>query len=296
MKITEYETISKLLESDLFLLSGQKTVNTIKASDLAKAAASFLDTEAVYKTLDACNIPSLHRSIFRGKDLGSAPTTEQKEQIKSGSFRDLWLGDFWTNGSTRYRIADFDYWLGCGDTECTEHHLVVIPDSSIGSAGMDTGGSVKGGYVGSTMYTSGLNDAKDTITQIFGDSVLEHREYLVNATKDDVYIPSGIIRAKSTVEIPSEFMIFGHSILGAVANAGGSSVPSASTIDKTQLALFSARPDLIAGKKSDGSREAYWLRDVAGKNYFVLVNMHGEPTCTVAAYPNGIRPVFGVRG
>lgn len=50
--------------------------------------------------------PYMHRNIFRGKSLGESITAEQLEVIRDGSFRDLYVGDYWEINGTKYRIAD----------------------------------------------------------------------------------------------------------------------------------------------------------------------------------------------
>lgn len=50
--------------------------------------------------------PEMHRNIFRGKSLGESITAEQLEVIRDGSFRDLYVGDYWEINGTKYRIAD----------------------------------------------------------------------------------------------------------------------------------------------------------------------------------------------
>ena len=65
-----------------------------------------------------------HNSVFRGKYLGTSVTAEQHAQIAAGTFKDLYIGDYWTINGVNWRIAHFDYWLRTGDTECTKHHIV----------------------------------------------------------------------------------------------------------------------------------------------------------------------------
>ena len=104
----------------------------------------------------------------------------------------MYVGDYWTIGGVNWRIAHFDYWLGCGDTACTKHHIVVVPDTCLYNAQMHNtpsgqyeGGAAnttEGGYIGSDMYKTGLNQAKTIITNAFGaEHILSHRELLVNA-------------------------------------------------------------------------------------------------------------------
>ena len=57
-------------------------------------------------------------------------------------------------------------------------------------------------------------------------------------------------------------------------------------IDKSQLALFQARPDLIT------NRENWWLRDVRSATYFCHVNYYGRASYWGASNSIGVRPAF----
>ncbi len=77
-----------------------------------------------------------HNSIYRGEWLGTTPTEEQIEAINNGTFTNLFIGDYWCsnpsdNSSIKYRIAAFDYYYGIGETPCSTHHAVIIPDRTI---------------------------------------------------------------------------------------------------------------------------------------------------------------------
>ena len=57
------------------------------------------------------NNAGAHNSIYRGKYLGSSVTAEQYTAISSGTFEDLYIGDYWTIGGVNYRIAAFNYYM-----------------------------------------------------------------------------------------------------------------------------------------------------------------------------------------
>lgn len=82
------------------------------------------------------NNAGAHNAIYRGKSLGSTVTTAQYAAIKAGTFDDLYIGDYWTIGGVNYRIAAFDYYLNSGDTNCTTHHVVIVPDTCLYNAQM----------------------------------------------------------------------------------------------------------------------------------------------------------------
>lgn len=229
-----------------------------------------------------------HNCVYRGKYLGNALTTEQKAQISAGTFNDLYIGDYWTIDGVNYRIASFDYWLNCGDTPCTKHHVVIVPDTCLYNAKMNDTNITTGGYVGSQMYTANLENAKTLVNSAFGSgNILVHREYLTNAVTDGH--PSAGAWLDSTVELPNEIMMYGSHVF-APAN-DGVTIPSLHTIDKTQLSLMKMYPSLI-----NSSRENQWLRDVVSAARFAVVDARGSTNFYDASGSLGVRPVFGITG
>lgn len=227
----------------------------------------------------------LHNSLYRGKYLGDSFTDEQSASIRSGKFTDLWIGDYWTIGGVNYRIADFDYFLRSGDTECTQHHAVIVPDTTLYSAAMNPTNVTTGGYVGSEMYIKNLAQAKATIKAAFrADHILMHREYLCNAVSNGR--PSGGAWFDSDIELMSEAMAFGGSFFEPTSD--GSTVPAKYSVACKQLNLFRYRPDLIS------NRVYYWLRNVASATDFCDVDNYGHALCANASYSRGVRPAFPI--
>lgn len=289
------KALSALLTSQEFI-SSLKMGDLTQATDLTASDNILIGTtagnkymkasETMFAMLDAFAAPELHRMIFRGKNLGTALTTEQKANIQNGTFKGLWLGDYWVINGVNWRIVDMDYWWNCGDTAFTKHHLVIMPDVNLGAnKQMNTTNTTEGGYVGSLMYTSNMNDTKTLCTGAFGANILSHREYLVNAVANGK--PSAGAWMDSTIELPNECMIYGHPHFTPACD--GTTVPALYTIDKTQLALFAVVPKFIV------TRQNYWLRDVVSSVYFARVGNGGRVTCNRASATGiGVRPVFPV--
>lgn len=225
-----------------------------------------------------------HNSIYRGKYLGSAVTPEQYTAISSGTFTDLYIGDYWTIGGIKYRIAAFDYYYNTGDTACTKHHAVIIPDTQLYTHVMNDTNITTGGYTGSKMYTEGLTQAKTTINTVFSGHVVTHRQILSNATVDGK--ASGWAWVDSEVELMNEIMVYGSSVFGAGSLSGGTGHNIG--VDKSQLPLFALNPRMI------NTRQSYWLRDVVSVSYFAYVGNGGNASCVVASYALGVRPAFSI--
>ena len=323
MKITDYEKVQALAASNIFLLDGPNGTKTIAADALAKALIGLLSSkdfiggvnlseltqvnalvsgnkllvgttegnkaiaaeDALFAMLDSFAPVELRRVLFRGKNLGTALTAVQKAAIKDGSFKGMFLGDYWSIGGRIWRIVDMDYWYNCGDTAFTSHHLVIMPDEALYNAQMNTTNITTGGYVGSEMYKKNLANAKTIVNAAFQGSVLTHREHLCNAVANGKQ--SGGAWFDSSIELPSEIMMYGHIHFGNASD--GNTIPNIYTPSKTQLALFMVCPRFITDRS-----HVQWLRDVVSSANFAAVHGNGITGDGSASGSYGVRPVFPV--
>lgn len=228
-----------------------------------------------------------HNAIYRGKDITSKfYDGTLSQQIAAGTFDDIFIGDYiigQTSGR-KYLVADINYRLHCGDTECTKPHILLIPEKIMGTAQMNDSHVTTGGYVGSKMHTTNLVQFKTVIQNDFGSGhILNHRVVLTNAVTDGK--SSGWAWYDSTIELMNESMVYGH-------NAWGSHHGYETGADKSQLSLFKHRPDLIVALNDAGSRYWYWLRDVVSSSDFARVNNNGNASTGSAGNSNGVRPAF----
>ena len=238
------------------------------------------------------NNAGAHNAIYRGKSLGSTVTTAQYAAINAGTFDDLYIGDYWTIGGVNYRIAAFDYYLNSGDTNCATHHVVIVPDTCLynaqmhntSSGGWESGAAntTAGGYVGSDMYKSNLEQAKTTIKSAFSGHVLKHRIYLTNAVANGR--ASGSAWCDSEVDLMCEQMVYGSGIFSPVSD--GNNVPANYRVEKSQLPLFQHEPSRI------GNRNNWWLRDVITASHFANVSDGGNAYYYSASNSIGVRPAF----
>ena len=322
MKITDYEKVQTLDSSNMVLIDGNNGTKTILVADFIKSLIGLISSQdfisgvnlseltqinaltaddklligtaegnkaigaddALFAMLDAFIPKEQRRMIYRGKNLGAVVTEEQKANIKNGTFKGFFLGDYWTIGSYTWRIVDFDYWYNCGDTAFTTPHLVIMPDKPLYNAQMNETNITTGGYTGSLMYTENLDQAKTLAASAFGDLILTHREYLTNAVTDG-HASAGAW-FDSTLDLPNEIMMYGCHVYAAMNN--GTVIPTNYTIGKTQLALFTVVPKLIS------NRATFWLRDVVSSAYFAFVYHDGNANCYLASNSYGVRPVFAI--
>lgn len=269
--------------------------------DLAALSARVLELEQKAQT-----------RLFRGKNLGTSITNEQMAAIQSGAFTDLWLGDYWVIDDINWRIVDFDYWMSTGGNgnnyAVTKHHIVIMPDVTLKEGKMyyndlvlvntssntfnmvdETGRQIEfsdSGYVYSLMYTSGLHGAKAMVESIFGDKIMSHKELL--SDKHMSLGPTSVGWYDSTVELPNQIMMYGNSVV-IYHQPGWSRLSSSQTIDKTQLALFSVKPEFILA-----GRRKQWLRDPINENMFAFIDDNGDASYTKVSNTRGVRPIFAI--
>ena len=213
--------------------------------------------------------PYMHRNVFRGKNLGEFITDEQLAAIRDGSFADLYVGDYWEKDGVRYRIADINYWKGVGYQESVQKpHILIVPDTILGSGQMHTSNSTSGCYKSSTMKTVRLNQIANSLPDVFKKILISHRMF-----SDGTWI-------NASVDLMNEVMVHGTYICTDNSNK--------QTSDTQQLALFRLVPEW----KTIGAN--YWLRNLSSAQTYTLVSQYGDASNDMATSTYGIRPVFGI--
>lgn len=239
-----------------------------------------------------------HNAIFRGKNITEYFYGREKyngktfsQSVADGTFDNIFVGDYiiGKTSNRKYLVADINYRLHCGDTECTTSHVLIIPERNMGTAKMNDSNITTGAYVGSKMYTEYLTPFKTVIRNDFEDShILNHKQYLKNAVTNGY--ESAEAWVDSTIELMNELMVYGSNIFHNVIN--GANVPQSHTIDKSQLSLFRLDKSQIVAKNDAGNRESYWLRDVVSSSNFAGVGYRGNAGYYAASIVTGVRPAF----
>lgn len=240
-------------------------------ADAGRFAASPEMVEQTVSVYMAGFSPEMHRNVFRGKCLGESITEEQMIAIRKGSFRNLYVGDYWEINGTKYRIADINYWRNVGYPESEKvqkPHILIVPDTVLGSGQMNTSNSTAGDYRNSSMKAARLVQIADALPDTFKDMLISHRIF-----SDGSWIAT-------SVDIMNEVMVHGTYICTDNNNR--------QTSDTQQLALFRLAPEL----KAIGVN--YWLRNVAGSQTYTLISQYGDASSDMATSTYGIRPVFVV--
>lgn len=235
------------------------------------AATAEMLEQAVSVYIQAALSPEMHRNIFRGKCLGESITDEQLTAIRDGNFDDLYIGDYWEIKGVKYRIADVNYWKNVGYPESEKvqkPHILIVPDTILGSGQMHTSNSTSGGYRNSSMKAARLVQIANSLPDTFKNILISHRMF-----SDGSW-------GNTSVDIMNEVMVHGTYICTDNNNR--------QTSDTQQLALFRLAPEL----KAIGVN--YWLRNVAGSQTYTLISQYGDASSDMATSTYGIRPVFAI--
>lgn len=222
-----------------------------------------------------------HNAIYRGKNLGTQFTAEMSANIKNGTFKDMYCGDYLVINGTTYRFMDFDYLYKTGDTSLDTHHILVVPDAPMYNHVMNDTNTTEGGYVGSKMYKSGLDQALAKIKVDFGEAhIVTYRNLLVNTVSNDV--PGNWDWYSRQIDLMNEEMVYGTRAWSQASQNGYDT-----GTNKSQLAAFKHNHSFISS-----CRSWYWLRAVRSSTYFCAVARDGAATNGGASLSAGVRPWF----
>ncbi len=174
--------------------------------------------------------PGSSNATFRGADLSEKYTeAELSAKVQAGDFSGIYIGDYITKkvkvGNNAEREEDFvvagiDYFYGTGDTEMTNHHLVLIPKNGFyETMKMNDTNTTAGGYYGSqahgiasAAYTAGTGGALTNV-------VADYTTFLESAlgTTDGTYVftrnASGKWEYNST-EVGANLSVYGITYSG----------------------------------------------------------------------------------
>jgi hypothetical protein len=285
----------------------KKITELTEGKPLKKDVIPFVDTtngttkKAVIENLLNVIVPSNaggHNAIYRGKDIteyfyGREKYNEKtfSQAVADGTFDNIFVGDYiiGKTSNRKYIVADINYRLHCGDTECKTQHVLVIPERIMGTAQMNASNITDGAYIGSAMYKTNLAQFKTVIKNDFETShILKHRNHLQNAVSNGC--ETGGTWYDSDIELMNEIMVYGCQIFKNATN--GSTFPNNYQIDNSQLSLFRLRHDSIIARTDAGDRYWYWLRDVVSSTNFASVGRGGNSSYRAASNVGGVRPAF----
>lgn len=304
-RIKDLSAVTSVADTDVLPVDGANSTKGVTFGNLSTAVLNKLTSKTYGLDQGTKSLPAAinelytnaarnnaggHNSIFRGKNLGTSYTSAMSKAIQSGTFDDLFVGDYLTINGTVYRVAGFNLGKQIGDNTSMGNSMCLVPDSALYNAQMhntDSGqytegaaaNTTTGAYANSDMRTANLAQATQKIVSDFGSShVMSYRDILPNATADGQ--ASGWAWYDCKVELMSETMVYGTKVW---ANSGY----EVGCIN-SQFPLFALAPEYIH------RRFGYWLRGVGSASGFCVVYSYGGAYGGGASHSNGVRPFFFV--
>lgn len=254
----------------------QATTDRQDFEELTKTVQTIGELTALLKRTGA----SRANSLITEYDMGTAFTLEMSNDIRNGTFEKVRTGGYITLNGRKYWAGDANYRKNCGDTALTTNHMLFFPDLSLFDMAWNSTDDTTGGYVNSKVKTEGMAQALEIIKADFGaDHILPYRALLANAVTNGM--SSGWAWYDSQVDLMNEKMAYGSHAWG-----GGSQNGYDTGADKSQIALFKARHDLIT------NRQNWWLRDVQSAALACDVDASGLASAWDASSVLGVRPAF----
>ena len=217
-----------------------------------------------------------HNALYRGLNLGKSISDKQIESIRSGSFYNLYVGDFWQIGLDFYYIAHLDY-FPTGD-----HHAVLVPGMTYGNEAYGKIASSSDDYVG--YYYSNIHHyIESTCALAIKDGI---KKYFKNV---DIKVSSQITPAhgsyrdrimstttRTYISSLTQEMVFGYP-----ARWMGDDDQE---FNNGQLAIFQYNKRFV-------NQGCYWLGDLHGPNVGVECYF-GRPRYKHVTQNSGVRPII----
>lgn len=264
---------------------------------------------------DAYQQVASHNAIYRGKVLvdttgGSAPYTLSQLQalVNAGNFSDIYVGDEIRvnidSKLVRFIVMALDWYINTGDTQLTNHHLVLVPKNALGIAQMhntvsgnwESGADITtGAYVGSDMFKTNLPKYATKISTALDSHILTWKSLMTNETNTTAVSPgysgwqgcsSNWAWTSTNCRFLSEVDVYGSIVWGNAFDVGESD---------RQLPGFAMNPELLVKGIQEDGRDAWWLCAVASSAGFAVVGSYGDASSGGASRAVGVVPkvLFG---
>ena len=227
-------------------------------------------------------IPSAHNALCRGKNLGAVMTAEQAAQVAAGTFRDLWLGDYWTSGGREYVIAGFDYWYGLRGV--TKHHLAVVSKYSASENAMHSGKMTNGVYY-TDMYQKVLPGFRTQFQNVFGNRIITHPVVFIN-TYDASSNPKGYTSLDVDISIPDPGMVSTSGWTTGISD--GVTRNRSSGAHLLPLVLFNS------AFANTSANDGYWLNASYGPSSIAYMRNDGSIDQAPPTNSKLVWPIFAV--
>ena len=222
-----------------------------------------------------------------------------REKSSKGDFDDLMLGDYidldsLTDGEGNYlwneeyqnlrcQIVAFDHYYRVGDTDNTNHHVVMQFKNCFRQKRMHSTDSNAGGYVNKELFNYLNGSFKNGLINAIGITPLSIRRLL------DTY--GNWAWASEIIFLPTEVEVWGHQAWSQTTNQGIVGCPTGTSI---QYPIFSMCPQSRI-KFFNGNRHWWWVGSPGynANSVFAFVGGNGGANSgSASVVGGGVAPAF----
>lgn len=223
-----------------------------------------------------------HNNLYRGNDLGTFNDTFE-QAIQDGTFDNEYIGDTFTMGGHKYKIAGFNTKYGHEQNGDLGNHICLIGE--FGSHVMNNSDTTQGGFAGTDMFKNYLPTIENQLKADWGSHLLSFNSYLSTGI-DSSGVPNNGAWFNLTACLMNTVQVFGsptqwsNNKNGMKYNIGD---------ENDILPLYKLKPD-----KREWTDTWWWLRDIYNSQDFVGVYPGGSAGVSWdgASGPNGVRAFF----
>lgn len=236
-----------------------------------------------------------HNNIFRGWNLGALNSTHIAN-IQNGSFKGMFIGDYFSINSSNYVIAGINYKKGHGDNSSLGNHLVLMPQDwsktptqTLAPDGkttqyMNDTDTTAGGLANTKLYKTYMPLIQRKLEADFGSHLLNFRE-VVSTHVDVSGAPDQGEWRDAKLGIPNEVMVYGTTLNGNNKNNSWYNIGD----ENSQLPLMR----LNDVERNFNRIGAIWLRDIRSASGFAIARNNGDAHWAGASSPwLGVRAFF----
>ncbi|WP_455144762.1 DUF6273 domain-containing protein [Brachyspira pilosicoli] len=222
-----------------------------------------------------------------------------REKSSKGDFDDLMLGDYidldsLTDGEGNYlwneeyqnlrcQIVAFDHYYRVGDTDNTNHHVVMQFKNCFRQKRMHSTDSNAGGYVNKELFNYLNGSFKNGLINAIGITPLSIRRLL------DTY--GNWAWASEIIFLPTEVEVWGHQAWSQTTNQGIVGCPTGTSI---QYPIFSMCPQSRI-KFFNGNRHWWWVGSPGYNANSVFASVYSDGYASVnsaSVVGGGVAPAF----
>ena len=247
----KYEMKSAGVWVDVTTTSGTYTLPPATANSLGGIIVGgglSIDGNGVLSSSGGAPMPYTNNNGgIRGKNLGNSYTAEQKAAIATGTFDDIYVGDYWEISGIKYYIVDIDYYMGFGSPQATEHHVIIFPDDVLSEQG----------YTPDTYYYGDSNLHTIYLPAIATDLETKFGNFLINQSVILHQTGGTTFRTQTKCILPTMQQLQGYSL--RIPN-------NLIEFQSPQFSYFRYSPILKQAS------QRYWLRDTDGNGVYGFVS------------------------